>query len=352
MLLYALGQAVHTQVAAFTNKPVQSDLDQMSVKFKEADVVPEQPSISNQGSPVAEEVLPDQEGFSLKSKIVDVNVKYNFNYEEINNLLISCSKFFKEKYESFSSDFKNRFNHTEPGVMLNYGSQFFKAKYVAFKNVFAEKPLSIRIENDEIPLTKELAEIDPEAFSWGSKIVNGHVKYSSSYRVPQISLLSILAIGAVIDRTPRMIEVERQRCLDVLYSSNRVRAVQVLCARVLLGVGVGMLATALATRHYEEQADRFAIQNSSEKELMGAKRMLSSLQQIHKEKAAKSDTTFSWLEVNAHGDKRFSLSNASTTNRLKKIEKALSEARGSKGFVNTPEEDAKIAKLKQHLVKY
>jgi len=83
---------------------------------------------------------------------------------------------------------------------------------------------------------------------------------------------------------------------------------------------VGFVSLALFSRWREAKADDFAIENSSDEELKGGRRILMAMQEAD---IAKRNTLWKRITISASGDNRLDVLHPSITSRIQKIERAL-----------------------------
>jgi hypothetical protein len=114
---------------------------------------------------------------------------------------------------------------------------------------------------------------------------------------------------------------------------------------ILLTGSVGMTAFSLFSQWRESKADDFAIENSSDQELLGGRRILMASQQMN---LSKRQTFWGKIRVSSYGNDRFDIIHPSLTSRLEKIEKILGER---KIPINEKEEHQKIENLKLFIIK-
>lgn len=87
-----------------------------------------------------------------------------------------------------------------------------------------------------------------------------------------------------------------------------------------LAFSVGMISNSLFKRWREAKADDFAIENSSDEELKGGRRVLLAMQEAN---IKERNTSWSKFWISADGNNRLDISHPSVTSRIKKVEKTL-----------------------------
>ena len=161
---------------------------------------------------------------------------------------------------------------------------------------------------------------DKEACHWVMKHEIGHIKNNDPFTIPLTG--SISSFAAAVFGT----------CTMPWLSAT------------LLTVAVGITALSLFAQWREGKADDFAIENSSDDELLSGRRFLMAWQQMNLDKR---QTFWKKIEVSSYGNNTFDLLHPSLTSRIKKIEKVLEK----KGIVVDKEGEArKIENLKLFMI--
>jgi hypothetical protein len=171
-----------------------------------------------------------------------------------------------------------------------------------------------------VMLAPGLHDKDKEACHWVMKHEIGHIKNNDLFTMPLIGSISS-TVAAVFGT------------LTMPWLSA-----------TLLTATVGITAFSLFSKWREGKADDFAIENSSDDELLGGRRFLMSLQQMN---LHERQTFWKKIEVSPYGNNTFDILHPSLTSRIEKIEKVLEK----KGIVVEKEREAReIESLKLFMI--
>ncbi len=171
-----------------------------------------------------------------------------------------------------------------------------------------------------VMLAPGLNDKDQEACHWIMKHEIGHIKNNDPFTIPLIGSLSSTAAAVFGTLTMPWLSA------------------------TLLTAGVGLTASSLFSQWREGKADDFAIENSSDVELLGGRRFLMALQQMN---LNERQTFWKKIEVSSYGNNTFDILHPSLTSRIEKIEKLLEK----KGIVINKEVEArKIENLKVFMI--
>lgn len=160
---------------------------------------------------------------------------------------------------------------------------------------------------------------DKEACHWTLKHEISHIKNNDAFTIPLIGCIS--ATAAAVFGTLTM----------PWFSAT------------LLTTIVGLTVFSLLSKWREGKADDFAIENSSDDELLGGRRFLIAIQQMN---LHGRQTFWKKIEVSSYGNNTFDFSHPSLTSRIEKIEKVMEK----RGIVVKESEAKKIENLKLFMI--
>jgi len=171
-------------------------------------------------------------------------------------------------------------------------------------------------------LRTKFYETDKDACNFAIKHEISHIKHNDAFTMSFVPLVCQLA-AAIFG-------------LYYLSFSYAVR----------LAVTAGFISNSLFSVWREEKADDFAIENSSNEELKGARRLFIAMQEIH---IKLSDTFLGSILITPDGENRLDFEHPSLKSRIQKIEKALASRNV---FISIKKERQKInEKLKPYILK-
>jgi len=139
-------------------------------------------------------------------------------------------------------------------------------------------------------------ETDKDACSWIMKHEISHIKHNDLFTMQCVQFVCQLAASIF-----GMCSLSFLPALGVAFT-------------------VGIVSQALFLQWREAKADDFAIENSSDEELKGGRRILMAMQEAD---IAKRNTLWKRITISASGDNRLDVLHPSITSRIQKIERAL-----------------------------
>lgn len=164
----------------------------------------------------------------------------------------------------------------------------------------------------EIDITPRFYETDPEACRFSIKHEISHIKHNDMLTMPGVAAVC--------------------QCVASVFGLIYLAFVPA----VALTYAVSLISSSLHSTWRETKADDFAIENSSDEELKGGRRVLMAMQKANLQMR---QTFWTRLVCSDSGEMRLDIIHPSLTSRIQKIEKAL-EARGA--AINAEEEQKKI----------
>jgi Zn-dependent protease with chaperone function len=139
-------------------------------------------------------------------------------------------------------------------------------------------------------------EADKDACSWVMKHEISHIKHNDPFTIHCVPCICQLAVSIF-----GMCSLSFLPALGLAFT-------------------VGIVSQALFSQWREAKADDFAIENSSDEELKGGRRLLMAMQETSIEER---NTFWKRIAISASGDMRLDLLHPSITSRIQKIERAL-----------------------------
>lgn len=171
-----------------------------------------------------------------------------------------------------------------------------------------------------VSLAPGLHDKDKEACHWVMKHEISHIKNNDTFTMPLIGSISSTATAVFGTLTMPWFSA------------------------TALTISVGLTAFSLFSQWREGEADNFAIENSSNEELLGGRRILMAFQQMNLDEC---QTFWKKIAVSSYGNNTLDISHPSLTSRIEKIEKVLEK----KGIVVDKEGEArKIENLKLFMI--
>ncbi len=172
-------------------------------------------------------------------------------------------------------------------------------KFIEQKNPGLCMAIGTHQSNDAVILIgPDLYEADASATSWIAKHEIAHIKHNDLFTMHAIPLICHLAASIF-----GMMSLSFWPAIGTTFLAS-------------------IVANAVIFQWREAKADDFAIQNSDDNELKGARRFFIALQETYREQR---DTILQQIAVAANGDHRLDILHPPISSRLQKIETVLTE---------------------------